>query len=133
MSEAIKLKNIHVTFEKGTANENHVLRGLNLTVNEGDFIAVIGANGSGKSTLLNVLNGTEKPSSGRVIVNGIDIHTEPDKVQGIIGYVPQDDLLMEDLTVFQNLYYAAKLCFGHYTEKQIIELTVRVLLNLGLT
>ncbi len=80
-----------------------------------------------------MLNGTEKPSSGRVLINGIDIHENPNEVQGIIGYVPQDDLLIEDLTVFENLYYAAKLCFGHYTEKQIIELVMRVLMNLGLT
>ena len=69
----------------------------------------MGASGSGKSTLLNVLNGTERPSSGRVIVNGIDIHQHPEKVQGVIGYVPQDDLLIEELSVFENLYYAAKL------------------------
>src|SRR5690606_578401 len=96
-------------------------------------IGLMGASGSGKSTLLNVLNGSEKPSSGRVQVNGIDIYEEPEKVQGIIGYVPQDDLLMEDLTVFENLYFASKLCFKHYTEKQIFELTSRVLVVLGLT
>lgn len=109
------------------------IQNVNIAEHGGKLVGLMGASGSGKSTLLNVLNGTEKPSSGRVIVNGIDIHVEPDKIQGVIGYVPQDDLLMEDLTVFQNLYYAAKLCFGHYTEKQTIELTVRVLLNLGLT
>lgn len=116
-------------FKSGRAG----IQNVNVAETGGKLIGLMGASGSGKSTLLNVLNGTEKPSSGRVIINGIDIHEEPDKVQGIIGYVPQDDLLIEDLTVFQNLYYAAKLCFGHYTEKQIIELTVRVLVNLGLS
>jgi ABC transport system ATP-binding/permease protein len=116
-------------FKSGRAG----IQNVNVAEKGGKLIGLMGASGSGKSTLLNVLNGTEKPSSGRVIVNGIDIHEEPDKVQGVIGYVPQDDLLLEDLTVFQNLYYAAKLCFGHYSEKQIIELTVRVLVNLGLT
>ncbi len=107
----------------------------NITVAEtgGKLIGLMGASGSGKSTLLNVLNGTEKPSSGRVLVNGIDIHENPDSVQGIIGYVPQDDLLIEDLTVFENLYYAAKLCFGHYTENEITLLVIRTLSNLGLT
>lgn len=109
------------------------IQNVNIAEQGGKLIGIMGASGSGKSTLLNVLNGTEKPSSGRIAVNGIDIHQSPADVNGIIGYVPQDDLLMEDLTVFENLYFAAKLCFGQYKEKQIIDLTVRVLLNLGLS
>src|SRR5687768_4843303 len=109
------------------------IQNVNIAETGGKLIGLMGASGSGKSTLLNVLNGIEKPSSGRVLVNGIDIHENPDDVQGIIGYVPQDDLLIEELTVFENLYYAAKLCFGHYTETQIIELVLRVLSSLGLT
>lgn len=109
------------------------LQNVNIAEQGGKLIGLMGASGSGKSTLLSVLNGSEKPSSGRVIVNGIDIHEHPEKVEGVIGYVPQDDLLIEELTVFENLYYAAKLCFDQYTEKEIIELVLRVLVNLGLT
>lgn len=109
------------------------LQNISLAEQGGKLIGLMGASGSGKTTLLNVLNGTEKPSSGRVIINGIDVHKSPEQTQGIIGYVPQDDLLMEDLTVFENLYYAAKLCFGHYTHDQIVKLVVRVLQNLGLS
>ncbi len=116
-------------FKSGRAG----LQNVNVAEKGGKLIGLMGASGSGKSTLLNVLNGSEKPSSGRVLVNDIDIHEHPGKVQGIIGYVPQDDLLIEELTVFENLYYAAKLCFGHYAEKEIIELVIRVLVNLGLT
>ncbi len=116
-------------FKSGRAG----LQNVNIAEKGGKLIGLMGASGSGKSTLLNVLNGNEKPSSGRVMVNHIDIHVNPEKVQGIIGYVPQDDLLIEELTVFQNLYYAAKLCFGQYTEKEIVELVLRVLVNLGLT
>jgi ABC-type multidrug transport system ATPase subunit len=107
----------------------------NVTVSEkgGKLIGLMGASGSGKSTLLNVLNGTEKPSSGRVLINGIDIHEYPDKVEGIVGFIPQDDLLIEDLTVFENLYFAARLCFGHFTEAQIAERVTRVLSSLGLS
>ncbi len=109
------------------------LQNINIAEQGGKLIGLMGASGSGKSTLLNVLNGSEKPSSGRVIVNSIDIHEHPEKVEGVIGYVPQDDLLIEELSVFENLYYAAKLCFDQYTEKEIIELVIRVLANLGLT
>src|SRR5687767_2482796 len=115
-------------FKSGRAG----IQNVNIAEKGGKLIGLMGASGSGKSTLLNVLNGTEKPSSGRVLVNGIDIHENPNEVQGVIGYVPQDDLLIEELSVFENLYYAAKLCFGHYTEKEIIELVIRVLASLGL-
>jgi len=109
------------------------LQNVNIAEQGGKLIGIMGASGSGKSTLLNVLNGNEKPSSGRVLINGIDIHEHPDKVQGIVGYIPQDDLLMEDLTVFENLYYASKLCFGQYTSEQITRVAEQTLLSLGLT
>jgi ABC transport system ATP-binding/permease protein len=115
-------------FKNGKAG----IQNINIAEKGGKLIGLMGASGSGKSTLLNVLNGTERPSSGRVQVNGIDIHERPGAVQGVIGYVPQDDLLIEELTVFENLYYAAKLCFGHYSETEIIQLVLRVLASLGL-
>src|SRR5436190_5975827 len=107
----------------------------NVTISEkgGKLIGLMGASGSGKSTLLNVLNGTEKPSSGRVLINGIDIHEYPDKVEGVVGFIPQDDLLIEDLTVYENLYFAARLCFGHFTPAQINERVERVLMSLGIS
>jgi ABC-type multidrug transport system ATPase subunit/uncharacterized tellurite resistance protein B-like protein len=105
---------------------------INIAEDSGKLIALMGASGSGKSTLLNVLNGNNKPSSGRVLINGMDVHAERDAVTGVIGYVPQDDLLMEDLTVYQNLYYAARLCFSQMSEKEIELLVRRTLVNLGL-
>lgn len=109
------------------------LQNINVAEQGGKLIGIMGSSGSGKSTLLNVLNGTEKPSSGRVLINGIDIHENPLKVQGIIGYIPQDDLLIEDLTVYENLYYAAKLCFKNYSETDINKLVDHTLQSLGLT
>lgn len=115
-------------FKSGRAG----LQNINLAEKGGKLIGLMGASGSGKSTLLNVLNGTEKPSSGSVMINGIDLHRNPEKLEGVIGFIPQDDLLIEDLTVFENLYYAARLCFGHYTRAQIGDLVERVLISLGL-
>ncbi|MEQ8425716.1 MAG: ATP-binding cassette domain-containing protein, partial [Cyclobacteriaceae bacterium] len=107
----------------------------NITISEkgGKLIGIMGASGSGKSTLLNVLNGSEKPSSGRVLINGIDVHEDSKQIRGVVGFIPQDDLLMEDLTVFENLYYAARLCFGHYSKEEIAEVVERVLLSLGIS
>jgi ABC-type multidrug transport system ATPase subunit len=72
------------------------------------------------------------PTEGRVLINGIDIYREKIKANGLIGHVSQDDLLMEELTVFQNLYYNTKLCFDHYTEEEIARSVNHMLHNLGL-
>ena len=120
--------NIHYRFRNGGIG----LRGINLFEESGKLIALMGASGSGKSTLLNVLNGSEPPTEGHVRINGIDIHREPDKIEGVIGFVPQDDLLIEDLTVYQNLYYAAKLCFNDFEEPAIHQLVMDTLEDLGL-
>ena len=108
------------------------LREVSLAEESGNLVALMGASGAGKSTLLHVLNGSEKPSAGTVLINGIDIHREPERVEGVIGFVPQDDLLIEDLTVYQNLYYAARLCFGDKSLEEIDTLVLRVLSDLGL-
>jgi len=109
------------------------LREVDIAEESGNLVALMGASGAGKSTLLHVLNGTEEPSEGEVLINGINIYEEPTKIEGVIGFVPQDDLLIEDLTVYQNLYFAAKLCFSHLNEKEIDALVVRTLSDLGLT
>jgi ABC transport system ATP-binding/permease protein len=109
------------------------LREVTINTESGNLVALMGASGAGKSTLLHVLNGTEKPFDGKVLINGIDIHKNPEKIEGVIGFVPQDDLLIEDLTVYQNLYFAAKLCFSHLDEQQIDALVLKTLEDLGLT
>ncbi|MBL7841194.1 MAG: ATP-binding cassette domain-containing protein [Cyclobacteriaceae bacterium] len=109
------------------------LQNINIAEQGGKLIGVMGASGSGKSTLLNVLNGAEQPSSGRVMINGIDIHQHPEKVEGVVGYIPQDDLLMEDLTVFENLFYAARLCFGGHTRDELTEMVDKIITQLGLS
>ncbi len=108
------------------------LEKMNFTEESGQLIGIMGGSGAGKTTLLNVLNGINKPNSGEVLINGINIHNEKDKIEGLIGFVSQDDLLIEELTVFQNLYYNAKLCFDNYNNFKIIHTVLKVLQNLGL-
>lgn len=115
-------------FKSGRAG----LQNVHFNADGGKLIGIMGASGSGKSTLLNVINGNEMPSGGRVIINNINIHDSPELVEGVIGYIPQDDLLMEELSVGENLYYAARLCFSHYSKEETEELVDKVLLNLGL-
>jgi len=108
------------------------LRDINFSEDQGKLIGLMGASGAGKTTLLNVLAGLNTPSSGEVLINGVNLYTEKDKIEGVLGYIPQDDLLIEELTVFQNLYYNAKLCFNNKSEEEIVELVNKTLTNLGL-
>ncbi len=108
------------------------LQPLNFTSYSGQMVGIMGDSGAGKSTLLNILTGAFRPSSGEVKVNGIDIHRFPARVKGLIGYVAQDDLLIEDLSVYRNLYYNARLCFDHLNKKEIHSKVAHLLKSLGL-
>jgi len=108
------------------------LRDVNLREEHGRLVGIMGASGAGKTTLLNVLSGTENPSFGEVRINGINLHRDREKLEGVIGLIPQDDLLIEELTVFENLYYNAKLCFKDKSEVEITGLVNDTLQNLGL-
>lgn len=108
------------------------LRDVHISEGPGKLIGIMGASGAGKTTLLNVLAGLEKPSKGSILINGFDIHVQKDQIRGVIGYVSQDDLLIEELTVYQNLYYNARLCFSNLTEEQVQKRVSEVLEDLGL-
>ena len=120
---------IEYRFRSGTVGLNKV----NISEENGTLVGIMGSSGSGKSTLLNVLNGNESPDIGKVLINGVNIHFDKKKIEGVIGYVPQDDLLIEELTVYQNLFYAAKLCFDDMNDQEINDLVQKTLINLGLS
>ncbi len=108
------------------------LRDVLIAEGPGKLIGIMGASGAGKTTLLLTLAGLEKPSKGEILINGFDINTQKDKIQGVIGFVSQDDLLIEELTVYQNLYFNAKLCFANFTEEELHTRVITTLENLGL-
>ena len=93
-----------------------------LHAHAGQLIGIMGGSGVGKSTLMNILNGNIKPASGTVYINGYNVHEDKKALKGVIGYVPQDDLLVEELTVYQNLYFNASLCFSNTSEKELVAL-----------
>ncbi|MEZ7966101.1 MAG: ATP-binding cassette domain-containing protein [Flavobacteriales bacterium] len=123
-----KAENISYYFKGG----KQALHQLNLVEKSGNLIGIMGGSGSGKSTLLNVLNGNYKPSFGSVKINGIDIHKSPKDIEGVIGHIAQDDLLIEELTVYDNLYFNAELCFKDDSPDQLEERTLETLNSLGL-
>jgi ABC transport system ATP-binding/permease protein len=108
------------------------LRNVVISEGPGKLIGIMGASGAGKTTLLLVLAGLVKPTTGNILINGFDIHNEKDRIEGVIGFVSQDDLLIEELTVYQNLYYNAKLCFADLPEDKLHERVMEVLQDLGL-
>lgn len=125
---SFNVNNVEFKFPNGDIG----LRDINISEGPGKLIGIMGASGAGKTTLLNVLAGIEKPSKGEILINGLNIHTEKDKIQGVIGYISQDDLLIEELTVYQNLYYNAKLCFSNLNEEELDKRVMEVLISLGL-
>ena len=89
----LEVKNISKTFNPGTVNEKQALRGLSLTLNDGDFVTVIGGNGAGKSTLLNAIAGTWKVDEGQIIIDGVDVTKYPEhKRAAFLGRVFQDPM-----------------------------------------
>jgi ABC-type multidrug transport system ATPase subunit len=126
---SFEAKNIEYKFKGGKLG----LRNINIREESGKLIGIMGGSGAGKSTLLNVLNGVEVPSAGEVLINGKNIHKDKEAVKGVIGHVTQDDLLIEELTVYQNLFYNAKLCFGNLTDDEISKKCISLLADLGLT
>ena len=99
----------------------------------GDMIALMGPSGAGKTTLLLTLNGYLPPSSGQVRINGDDLYAVYDALRGVIGYVPQDDIVHPELTVFEAVKYSARFRLPNdYSEQEINARVEQTLRDLGL-
>ena len=89
----LEIKNIHKTFNPGTITEKKALKGVSITLNDGDFVTVIGGNGAGKSTLLNHIAGVYMPDSGSIVLDGEDITDVKEHVRAkYLGRVFQDPM-----------------------------------------
>lgn len=107
----LKIENLHKTFNPGTINAKTALNGLNLTLENGDFVTVIGGNGAGKSTLLNAVAGVWKPDYGTIAIDDIDVTNMPEhKRAKFLGRVFQDPMMgtSPDMEIAENLSIAAR-------------------------
>lgn len=95
-----------VRTSKGKLN---IVNHMDLNIEAGEFVAIIGGSGAGKSSLLNCISGYSKPTSGQVLVNGDDLYENYEMLKQMIGYVPQVDIVYDNLTVQSMLEYAAML------------------------
>ena len=111
-------------------NSDNGMHDLSFTLHSGELLAIMGGSGTGKTTLLSLLNGSLKPQQGSITINGHDI-SEP-AAKALIGFVPQDDLLIEELTVYQNLWFTAKLCFAGMSDDELDRRVMKTLKDLGL-
>ena len=111
MAEMLKLDNIHKTFNPGTINEKIALNGVNLTLNEGDFVTVIGGNGAGKSTALNAIAGVWPIDSGKIYIGGDDVtKLSEHKRAKYLGRVFQDPMTgtATTMSIEENMAIAAR-------------------------
>ncbi len=113
-------------------NSNNGLHEFSMLEESGHLVGIMGSSGVGKSTLINLLIGNLRPDSGNIYINGYNLHKDENQLKGIIGFVPQEDLLIEELTVFENLFLNAKLCLDNYSEEEIKNKVYTILQELNL-
>lgn len=125
---SFEIDKISHTFKTGKT----AVQEISLSSQEGKLIGIMGGSGTGKTTLMNIMNGKVKPTHGTLKINGINLHEDPRALEGVIGNISQNDLLIEELSVFQNLFFSAKLSMGNYNNVQLTKKVVDVLKSLGL-
>ena len=111
MGYMLEIKNIHKTFNKGTINEKKALDGVNLNLNPGDFVTIIGGNGAGKSTTLNAVAGTWLVDEGNIVIDGVDITRLPEHKRAVyLGRVFQDPMTgtASTMSIEENMAIAAR-------------------------
>ena len=120
----------HVAVDVGS---RRLIGDVSLVVRAGEMVAIMGPSGAGKSTLLAALVGSQRPSSGRVLIGGTDLYNHRDELRGQVGYVPQDDIMHADLTVAEALWYSARLRLPRdYSDTEIHDRIAAVVGRLGL-
>jgi ABC transport system ATP-binding/permease protein len=128
----IRLDSLHLNFQvtdSNTGKPKLLLDDLSLVVRPKELIGLLGPSGAGKTTLMNALNGFIKPTSGKVLYNGVDLYQNLDAMKSTIGYVPQEDIMHRQLTVRQCLYYAGRLRLPDDVSNEELNHRVEELLN----
>ncbi|PTX97287.1 hypothetical protein DB346_19980 [Verrucomicrobia bacterium LW23] len=126
----IDVVNLGYRFER--SKNKLAIDDVSFRIGMGELVCVLGPSGCGKSTLFSILTGFNKPSEGQVLIGGRDLHREHELFKHRIGFVPQENLLFEELTVFENLYFSARLRFPFHPDAYIRDLVMRVMNEVAL-
>jgi ABC-type multidrug transport system ATPase subunit/pSer/pThr/pTyr-binding forkhead associated (FHA) protein len=111
-----------------------LLDGITLTIQPNEFVGLLGPSGAGKSTLIDALNGTRPATAGQVLINNLDLYQHLNGLKQSIGYVPQDDIIHRELTVYRTLYYVARLRLSQDVSASEVEVLVNEVTDVtGLT
>lgn len=129
-AQAIQFCGHHVDFR--FPNSDNGLHDFTFRLQSGELVAIMGGSGTGKSTLMSILNGSQRPGSGSITINGEELYGNVERLKQLIGFVPQDDLLIAELTVWQNLYYTARFCDGRMTAEELDRRITKTLQDLDL-
>jgi ABC-type multidrug transport system ATPase subunit len=105
---------------------------LSLDARSGELVGIMGGSGAGKSTLINILCGNYPTHKGAIKINGVPLVGKSENLKSIIGIVPQEDSLIEELTVFQNILFSSKLTLGSLSDEEILKRVETTLLEFDL-
>jgi ABC-type multidrug transport system ATPase subunit len=115
------------------SNSDVALDGISFAVNRGELVCVMGASGSGKSTLLKVLGGQIHPTAGQVLLNDTSLYDNLDELKRYVSYIPQEDAFDENLTIGENLQFAAAIRSPHFSRRDRTRRLESKLVELGLS
>ena len=104
----LEIKNLSKVFDLDNPDKKPAVDNVSFTVNKGEFLSILGPSGCGKTTLIRMIIGLEKPTTGSILKNGLDITNMPSSERGM-GFVFQNYALFENMTVLQNVEYALKI------------------------
>lgn len=120
--------------DRAGSGKINLLNDISLSIEPNEFIGLLGPSGAGKSTLMDALNGMRPATNGSVLINNLDLYEHLDSLKQSIGYVPQEDIIHRELSVYRTLYYVAKLRLSRdVSKKEIDEIIEEVLDVTGLT
>jgi ABC transport system ATP-binding/permease protein len=125
----LEVRDLSLRFKTGDV----ALDGISFAVARGEMVCVMGASGSGKSTLLKAICGQGQPTTGTVLLNGQSLYGNLEPLRGYVAYIPQDDAFDEDLSILENLDYAAAIRSPHLSAKDRLRRIDSKLIELGLS
>lgn len=121
----VQVKNVSRVVSSKKEGKKKILDNISLTIEKGDLVAILGGSGAGKTTFMNCINGFEGPTEGTVLIDGVELYKNYQTLKSRMGYVPQQDIVHDNLTLKDMLTYTGKLRLPKDDLKQTLDTRVR--------